>query len=67
MDRLEQAQQRLESALARLEKAAAKPASGAADEIAALRRRCDALEESSREVSARLDAAIGKIRGLLEG
>jgi predicted nucleic acid-binding Zn-ribbon protein len=69
MDRLEQAQQRLDEALSRLEKAAgAATSSGAnAEDVAALQRRCDVLEDRSRQMADRLDAAIGKIRGILEG
>lgn len=68
MDRLEQAQARLEKALSRLEQAAGKPKSDSSpqDEIDALRRRCASLEDRSHQVSERLDAAIGRLRSILE-
>jgi len=67
MDRLEQAQARLDKALARLEKASSAPAPDAGREIETLRKRCDTLEARSSQVADRLDTAIGKIRGILEG
>jgi hypothetical protein len=73
MTRLEDAQNRLERALARLEAAAGKTrkSAGAADdlsrELAAAKQRCATLEEREREMSRRLDAAIGRLRGVLDG
>lgn len=73
MARLQDAQKRLERALTRLEAAAAKPrkAGGAdnalASELEAAKRRCAMLEAREREVSKRLDAAIGRLRAALDG
>ncbi len=70
---LKDAQARLDKALARLEKASAAPREGSDGgddqlrrELASARQRCDALEGRTREVSERLDSAIGQIRNLLE-
>lgn len=72
MTRLQDARQRLENALTRLEKAGAAPRRAGADteqlihELATARQRCNMLDGRTREVSQRLDGAIGRIRTLLE-
>ena len=71
MSRLSEAQDRLEQALARLERASGESDAVRATEVAAefeiVRARADALEDKTRIVSDRLDAAIGHVRNLLEG
>jgi hypothetical protein len=77
MSRLSEAQDRLEEALARLEQVSGErtlPGGGndaarAAEfeaEFEIVSARCDALEDKARIVSERLDAAIGRVRSLLE-
>jgi hypothetical protein len=73
MSRLSEAQDRLELALARLEQASGASATQADEtdaarsaEFEAVRLRCDALEDKARRVSERLDAAIGRVRTLVE-
>ncbi len=73
MSRLSEAQDRLELALARLEQASSESATQAGEtidarsaEFEAVRARCDALEDNARMVSERLDAAIGRVRTLVE-
>ena len=72
MTRLQDAQKRLENALTRLEKATAAPRGDGKDteqlihELATARQRCNMLDGRTREVSQRLDGAIGRIRTLLE-
>ena len=71
MSRLSEAQDRLEQALDRLERASGESDAVRAAEVAAefeiVRARADALEDKTRIVSDRLDAAIGRVRNLLEG
>ncbi len=75
MSRLSEAQDRLEQALDRLERASGESDAARAAEVAAefeaefeiVRARADALEDKTRIVSDRLDAAIGRVRNLLEG
>ena len=73
MSRLSEAQDRLEVALARLERISgdrtafeneADPSRAAEFEV--MSARCNALEDKARVVSERLDAAIGRVRTLLE-
>ena len=73
MSRLSEAQDRLEKALARLEQASGERVeeSDRSDathsaEFEIVRARCAALEDKARIVSERLDAAIGRVRTLLE-
>ncbi len=73
MSRLSEAQDRLEEALARLERISGERTrtSGGTDaardaELEVVRARRDALEDKARIVSERLDAAIGRVRTLLE-
>jgi hypothetical protein len=69
MTNLTEAHDRLAKAVARLERATAQGqpvADDAEAEIAALRERCDALEGRTGEASRRLDAAIKRLRTLLE-
>ncbi len=71
MAHLQDAQGRLDKALSRLEKAATAPRVGGdaetlKAELATARARRDALEGRTREVSDRLDSAIGRIKSLLE-
>ena len=73
MTRLDEAQEKLSRALTRLEKASRErpPARTVADpaveaELARMRDRHAALEGEAREVSERLDAAIARVRGLIE-
>ncbi len=73
MSRLSEAQDRLELALARLEQASGDSAmhtdetiDARAAEFEAVQARCDALEDKARMVSERLDAAIGRVRTLVE-
>lgn len=68
MARLEEAQKRLEKALARLEAAAG--ARGRPEDTAKLKEveeRCNRLEAREREVARRLDAAIERLRTVLQG
>ncbi len=73
MSRLSDAQDRLEKALARLERVSGErveeldgnDATHSA-EFEVVRARCDALEDKARIVTERLDAAIGRVRTLLE-
>lgn len=72
MTRLEQAAERLEKAVERLEAAAARrpsPAAGTRPQVVAelekARAECAALREGAREVAERLDATIGRVRGLV--
>ena len=74
MSRLSEAQDRLEQALARLERASGERAQADGESDAAraaefeiVRARADALEDKTRIVSDRLDAAIWRVRNLLEG
>lgn len=73
MSRLSEAQDRLERALARLEQVSIeRERAGQGDaerdaEFEMVRARCDALEDKTRVVSERLDNAIGRVRGLLDG
>ncbi len=66
MSRLSEAQDRLELALARLEQASGETDDTRAAEFEAVQARCDALEDKARMVSERLDAAIGRVRTLVE-
>jgi hypothetical protein len=69
MTNLTEAHDRLSKAVSRLERATAKGrpvADDAEAEIAALRERCRALEGRTEEASRRLDAAIARLRTLLE-
>ncbi len=71
MSRLSEAQDRLEAALTRLERisgeqTASETDSARAAEFEVMSARCDALEDKARVVSERLDAAIGRVRSLLE-
>ena len=73
MSRLDEAQDRLEEALARLERVSGQRTrrvgesdAAQAAEFEVTRARCDALENKARIVSDRLDAAIGRVRSLLE-
>ncbi len=73
MSRLSEAQDRLEEALARLERVSGERTQSAggtesarAAEFEIVSARCDALENKARVVSERLDAAIGRVRTLLE-
>lgn len=74
MGRLEEAKGRLDRALARLETVAQRPArevTPATDpeaeaELATVRARCAALENRSRDVSDRLDAAIERLHAILK-
>ncbi len=70
MGQLEEAQERLETALARLEEASQRvggnsTAAQVEGELTALRQRCATLENSTGNVSARLDSAIDKLRTIL--
>ena len=74
MSRLSEAEIRLEEALARLEQisgermqSASGTDSARAAEFEIVSARCEALEDKARVVSERLDAAIGRVRTLLEG
>jgi hypothetical protein len=71
MSRLEDAQRRLEHALERLEAATRQRDAGAsADLVRALEdanRRQAALDARQREIGVRLDAAIGRLRTVLNG
>jgi hypothetical protein len=71
MSRLEQAQQRLEHALDRLEGAAGKRGGAAAADLSRAleeaNRRGAALDARQREIGKRLDAAIGRLRSVLNG
>ena len=73
MSRLSEAQDRLEVALARLEQisggralSASEADSARAAEFEIVSARCDVLEDKARVVSERLDAAIRRVRRLLE-
>jgi ATP/maltotriose-dependent transcriptional regulator MalT len=71
MSRLSEAQERLENALARLEQVSGEHDAGEnsaalSAEFEVVRARCDALEDKARIVSERLDAAIGRVRMLME-
>ncbi len=77
MSRLSEAQDRLEEALARLERVSGeRTRPGGGDDSAReaefeaefeiVSARCDALEDKARIVSERLEAAIGRVRTLLE-
>lgn len=79
MTRLEQARQRLEAAVAHLEAAARASAAGAGDQkmheklagelaeaLQATQAEYAALKERAASVSDRLDAAIARLRGVLE-
>ena len=73
MSRLNEAQDRLEEALARLEQisgeralSASESESARAAEFDIVSARCGVLEDKARIVSERLDAAIGRVRTLLE-
>ncbi len=71
MTHLQDAQERLDKALTRLETAATSPrGEGDVDalktELATARAHSDALEGRTKEVSGRLDSAIGRIKSLLE-
>jgi hypothetical protein len=71
MSRLEQAQQRLEHALDRLEEAAGKrggaPAADLSRALEEANRRGAALDARQRDIGKRLDAAIGRLRSVLNG
>lgn len=75
--RLQQACTRLEEAIERLEAASSHTLENGGDngangglidmdEVKAVRARCDALEGRSRDVSDRLDAAISRMKTLLD-
>lgn len=71
--RLQQACSRLEEAIQRLEAVSGHALENGAngglidsDEVKAVRARCEALEERSRDVSDRLDAAISRMKTLLD-
>lgn len=71
MGRIEQAEARLDRALARLEAAATREGAPSGSpqleqELASTKARCEALEGRSREVSDRLDAAIGRLHAILK-
>ncbi len=73
MSRLSEAQDRLEEALAQLERISGERTRTTSEtdvaraaELEVVRARCDALEDKARIVSERLDAAIGRVRTLLE-
>ncbi len=73
MSRLSEAQIRLEEALARLEQisgertlSVSETDSARAAEFEIVSARCEVLEDKARLVSERLDAAIGRVRTLLE-
>ena len=67
MGRIEKAEVRLDRALARLEAAASGSASPQIEqELATVKGRCETLEGRSREVSDRLDAAIGRLHAILK-
>jgi uncharacterized membrane-anchored protein len=65
MSRLEIAQDRLEKALAELEQAADTRGAGLTRDLAVARDRCATLEDRNRDVSQKLDAAISRIRSIL--
>lgn len=70
MGQLEEAQERLESALGRLEEASQRvggnsTAAQVEGELTALRQRCNELESNKKDVSARLDSAIERLRTIL--
>jgi hypothetical protein len=71
MGRLEIAEGRLDRALTRLEAAATRPRIGDTQselerELTAARARCYTLENTTQEVSGRLDATIARIYAILE-
>ena len=74
MTELETAKDRLEKSISRLE-AAVKSQAGltpgdggeTAQELAESQRLCAELKEANRAVSSRLDAAIGRLKTVLEG
>jgi hypothetical protein len=67
MARLQEAQKRLEKALTQLEQATSAQASTMHDDLAAAGRRCSMLEDRNRDVARRLDAAIERVRDILNG
>lgn len=72
MSRLEEAQRRLEHALDRLEVATRKRDGGVATAdfsrtLDEMNRRQAALDARQREIGKRLDAAIGRLRTVLNG
>lgn len=71
--RLQQARERLENAVARLEEASRfrlEAADGGdselVEELRVVRERCETLEQRSRDVSAKLDSTIDRVKGLLD-
>ncbi len=73
MSRLSEAQDRLEEALARLERISGERTRTTSEtdvtraaELEVVRARHDALEDKARMFSERLDAAIGRVRTLVE-
>lgn len=71
--RLQQARERLENAVARLEEASRLRFESAGDadselveELRVVRERCETLEQRSRDVSAKLDTTIDRVKGLLD-
>jgi cell division FtsZ-interacting protein ZapD len=67
--RAEQAQERLEKALARLEQAVERNAqvdTGLAQELEQARREIGQLKDQNQTVTHRLDAAIGRMKAVLE-
>ncbi len=67
MARLQEARQRLENALTRLEQATAARTGTGDDDLAATSRRCTVLEDRNRDAARRLDAAIERVRAILNG
>lgn len=71
--RLQQARERLENAVARLEQASrtrGEAVNGGdpelEEELRAVRARCETLEQRSRDVSAKLDSTIDRVKSLLD-
>ncbi len=73
MTELETAKDRLEKSIARLEAAVKSQAELAADDgekaeaLAVSQRLCSELKDANQAVTSRLDAAIGRLKTVLEG
>lgn len=65
MARLQEAQKRLDKALAHLEQATGGQNGALQAELTAVQNRCTVLEDSNRDVALRLDAAIERVREIL--
>jgi hypothetical protein len=69
LSRIEAALRRLDAAVSGLEAASAASGGVAPDamEMAALRRRCDALQAAAHQASAGIDGTVARLKRLLEG